>query len=146
MHIRQSSVRTVTGRSSPQHPHSGNWSTGTDLEGLTLQDIDSVCTAETASAQLNPQTPSNPLLVKRLLSRYSDGLPAGQSGFVSRQGQEFSFLHNVWGPPSLLPYGYLGLFPREQSGRGVKLTTHLQLVPRSRMVELYLHTSSRRGA
>jgi hypothetical protein len=29
-------------------------------------------------------------------------------------------------------HGYCGLFPQGQSGRGVKLTTHLQLVLRSR--------------
>jgi hypothetical protein len=36
------------------------------------------------------------------------------------------------GPPSPLSNGYQRLFPRRYSGRGVKLTTHLQLVPRSR--------------
>jgi hypothetical protein len=35
-------------------------------------------------------------------------------------------------PFNLLYDGYRGLFPREVSGRGVKLTTHFQLVPRSR--------------
>jgi hypothetical protein len=35
------------------------------------------------------------------------------------------------GPPSLLSNGYWGLFPRELSGRGVKLTVHLQPVPNS---------------
>jgi hypothetical protein len=43
------------------------------------------------------------------------------------------------GPPSLLSNGYRRLFPRAQIGRGVKLTTYLHLVPRSRMVELYRH-------
>jgi hypothetical protein len=38
----------------------------------------------------------------------------------------------LWGPPSLLSNGYHGLFTRGLSGRGVKLTTHLQLMPRSR--------------
>jgi hypothetical protein len=37
------------------------------------------------------------------------------------------------GPPNLLCNGYQGLFPLEQSGRGVKLTTHLHLVARSIM-------------
>jgi len=36
-------------------------------------------------------------------------------------------------PPSLLSNGYRGIFHWEQSGRGVKLPTHLHLVPRSRM-------------
>jgi hypothetical protein len=38
----------------------------------------------------------------------------------------------LWGPSNLLSNGYRGLFPRGQNGRGVKLTTHLQLVSRSR--------------
>jgi hypothetical protein len=33
-----------------------------------------------------------------------------------------------------------GLFPRGYSGRGVKLTIHFHLVPRSRNVEPYLHS------
>jgi hypothetical protein len=38
-----------------------------------------------------------------------------------------------WGPSSLLSSGYRGLFPRGESGRGVKLTNHLQLLPRLRI-------------
>jgi hypothetical protein len=34
-----------------------------------------------------------------------------------------------------------GSSPGRQSGRGVTLTTHLHLVPRSRMVELYLYSA-----
>jgi hypothetical protein len=50
-----------------------------------------------------------------------------------------------WGPSSLLTNGYPGLFPRGLSVRGVKLTTCLQLVPRSRIlgsIHPLPHTSS----
>jgi hypothetical protein len=46
-------------------------------------------------------------------------------------------------PPRHLSYGYCRLFPLGSSGRGVKLTTHLHLAPRSRMVKLHLHSSIR---
>jgi hypothetical protein len=49
----------------------------------------------------------------------------------------------LWGPPSLLSNGHRRLFPRRKSGRGVKLTTRLHLVSRSRMTELYLHSPTR---
>jgi hypothetical protein len=42
--------------------------------------------------------------------------------------------HYVRDPPSLLSNRWWGLFCQGQSGRGVKLTTRLQLVPRSREV------------
>jgi hypothetical protein len=44
------------------------------------------------------------------------------------------------GTPGLLSNGYWGLFPSGQSGRGAMLTTHLQLVTRSRKVDLYIHS------
>jgi hypothetical protein len=44
----------------------------------------------------------------------------------------------LWDQPSLLYNGYRGSFPRElKRGRGVKLTTHPHLVPRSRMSRSY---------
>jgi hypothetical protein len=68
-------------------------------------------------------------------------------GFYSQQRQEISLFsiasRPALGPTSLLSNVYMGLFPREISGRGVKLTTHLHLVPRLRMVELYLHSPIR---
>jgi hypothetical protein len=39
----------------------------------------------------------------------------------------------LWGPPSLLYKGYQGPSPELKRGRGVTLTTHPHLVPRSRM-------------
>jgi hypothetical protein len=67
-----------------------------------------------------------------LLHRYPNG-----RDFVSspqRPGR-------LWKPPSLPYKGYQLLLPQVESGRGVKLTTHLQLLPRSRMVALYFHSS-----
>jgi hypothetical protein len=43
------------------------------------------------------------------------------------------------GPPSLLSNEYRGLSPRGKSGRGMKLTNHLQLLPRSEYVDRYIH-------
>jgi hypothetical protein len=42
--------------------------------------------------------------------------------------------------PNLLRIGYRQIFPGGQRGRGVKLTTHLKPVPKSRMVELSLNS------
>jgi hypothetical protein len=55
----------------------------------------------------------------------------------------------LWGPPDLLSNGYRWLFPRGLSDRGVKLTTHFQLLPRSRKcgsIHPLPHTPSWRSA
>jgi hypothetical protein len=59
----------------------------------------------------------------------------GMAGFFSSQRPA-----RLWCPPSLHSSGYRGLFRQGLNGWGVKLTTHLQLMPRLRMVELYLHS------
>jgi hypothetical protein len=46
----------------------------------------------------------------------------------------------LWHPPKLLFQRYRGLIPCEKSGRGVKLTTLLHLVPRLRMSKVHLHS------
>jgi hypothetical protein len=46
----------------------------------------------------------------------------------------------LWDPPSLLFNGYGGIFPWGLSGREVKLTTHLHLIPRSKNVWNYTST------
>jgi hypothetical protein len=77
---------------------------------------------------------------KPWLSRYSTGLQTGRLRFsCSIPGRGWEFFSSppcpeqLWGPPSLLSNGYQGFFPLGQSSQGVKLTTHLHLVPRSQM-------------
>jgi hypothetical protein len=68
------------------------------------------------------------------------------------EARDFSLLHSVQtgyeADPTVYPMGTEGSFPGRSRGRGAKLTTNLHLVPRSRMMELYLHspTSLWRGA
>jgi hypothetical protein len=49
----------------------------------------------------------------------------------------------LWGPSSHPPNGFQELFPRGWSSRGMKLTTPLHQVPRSRKVELYIYSCLR---
>jgi hypothetical protein len=71
----------------------------------------------------------------------------GRPGFDSRKGQDFSRLHSVLIGSGAHPASYTmrtgGFAPGDKAVRGVKLTTHLHLVPRSRLVELYLHSPTR---
>jgi hypothetical protein len=46
----------------------------------------------------------------------------------------------LWGPLSLLSNGYQGPFRWRRSGRGVKLATHLLLVPRSKNAWSHIST------
>jgi hypothetical protein len=68
----------------------------------------------------------------------------GVLGFDPGEGWEFFSSaprpERLWDPPSLLSNGYQGLFPCGQSGRDVKLTTHLHLVPRSKNEWSYTST------
>jgi len=56
----------------------------------------------------------------------------------SRLGTGWEFFSSLsrpdrfWGPSSPLSNGYRDFFPWGQSGQGVKLTTHLHLMPRSK--------------
>jgi hypothetical protein len=65
-------------------------------------------------------------------------------GSISGRGKKFFFTPQrpdwLWDPPSLLYNWYRGHVPQGYSGLMMKLTTNLHLVPRSRMVELYLHS------
>jgi hypothetical protein len=72
--------------------------------------------------------------------------------FEARWGQEFWLPHVVQtgsgGHPTFRPMGTGGFFPGGKSCRGVKLTTRLQLVPRSRIrgsIHPLPYTSSRRS-
>jgi hypothetical protein len=67
----------------------------------------------------------------------------GLSSIPSR-GRNFYLYHSVDASSGAHPASYMmgikGSFPGGQSGWGMKLTTHLNLALRSRMVELYLYS------
>jgi hypothetical protein len=75
--------------------------------------------------------------VLRWATRCTTGIrfPAKARFFFSPQRS-----NRLWGPPGLC-IGYRGLLPRGLSGRVVKLTIDL-LAPRSKMMELYVHSMS----
>jgi hypothetical protein len=65
-------------------------------------------------------------------------LRVGRQGFNSRKGQRWDFFFSspqrpdlLWGPPIIPSNGYWRtLYLESKAARGVKLTTHLHLVPR----------------
>jgi hypothetical protein len=92
-----------------------------------------------SKCNLQPKTPWR-ITVSREQGQPSlcgDRPRAGRLRFDSRHGQKTFFSvpqlsDLLWGPPSLVFNGYRGL-----SGWCVKLTTHLHLVPKSRIMELH---------
>jgi hypothetical protein len=60
---------------------------------------------------------------------HHEGLWAGLSGLISRQGSEISVFTKS---STILPENYL---PRREDARGVKLTKHLRLQPMLKMRE-----------
>jgi hypothetical protein len=70
-----------------------------------------------------------------------------ERGSIPGRGKNFlSSPHlsdRLWGTSRLLCNGYRRLFLCGYCGRSVKLNTHFHLVQRSRMLELYLHSTIR---
>jgi hypothetical protein len=75
----------------------------------------------------------------------SVGIPTGyqldsRSSILGRSKRFFSVLQSpqrLWGPLSLQSNGYRGLIPTGESDRDVNLIIHLNLVLKTRIVELY---------
>jgi hypothetical protein len=68
---------------------------------------------------------------------------------IPEKSKEFSLLRSVRSGSGIHPIQYRAIFPPWLSGRGMKLTAHLHLVPRLRMsktIPSLPHTSSWRGA
>jgi hypothetical protein len=59
-------------------------------------------------------------------------------GSILAGARDFSLFHNAQTGSGAHPASYV-MDTGGKGGRDVKLTTHLHLVPRLRMVELYLH-------
>jgi hypothetical protein len=78
------------------------------------------------------------------LNRYNDGLRAERPWFDSRQGKYiflfFTASSTVLGPIKPPIQWIPKAISQGVKRPGMKLTTHLRLMPRSRMAELYLHS------
>jgi hypothetical protein len=82
---------------------------------------------------------------KRRESSVGRAMGYGLEGQISIPGSGKVFLFSIasmsaLGPTKLPRQLVPEAFPRRQSGRGVKLTVYLHIVPRSREVELYPHS------
>jgi hypothetical protein len=66
---------------------------------------------------------------------------AGKRGFESRLSSILQRQEGLWAPSSLLCIGYRGCFPEDRAAwpQSRPLIAHPNLIPRSRMVELYIH-------
>jgi hypothetical protein len=108
---------------------------GTGWEGNWRED-DSECLVDKKFEGLKVfarRTEDNPAVSGRLSNRYSAGLRARWAGVrVPAGAGNFSFHHRVQ-PGSGAHIASYPMGNRGSSGRGVKLTTHLHLMPRSRM-------------
>jgi len=81
------------------------------------------------------------------LSRYSDWLRAGRSGIESRWGRDFPPVQTGPGAHPTSCKMVTGSFPGVKCGRGVLLTTHPLLVPRSwKCTHLLGHTGPVTGS
>jgi hypothetical protein len=70
----------------------------------------------------------------------ANGVRSGRSGLQgSIPGGDWEFFslpprpERFWAHPASYPMGTWGSFPGDKSGRGMKLTTHLYFVPKSRI-------------
>ena len=61
-------------------------------------------------------------------------------GFGYRQVQESLLFYKTPWPAYIQFDGHRVLFRKEQSGRGMRLTTHLHLTPSLKWVEFHLHS------